>query len=282
VLLRGLRIDGPGALSVPNVDQVQFTNCQGLVLLEDCVGNPTSTYGGTPRLVVFNCSQLEATRCQFGNSWVTGGRADLAHSPIVLRSSSIVSGSRYGLSATACQLQLVDTAVGVYQGYPSGPAIVLQGGDLRMVGGSTYQVFNNSIAGTGTMRVDPSVVFGGVGFGSQTIPRTTMPAVVATDGPLGGSVTVTMRGPAGDLGVLFAGLPGPPLFFPGIADPSWMLPGTEVVCTATVLAAGTGSAVTYPVPNVLALRGLRIVWQGASVSPANLLQASNPAVTTHW
>src|SRR5262249_3454299 len=145
-----------------------------------------------------------------------------------------------------------------------GPAIQMQGGDLRMVGGSTFSFGRPAIGGSGTARLDPSVSFGSFATNppiEPTIQATflPMPAVVATDGPLGGSVTATLRGPAGDVGILFAGLPGPPLQFPGITDPSWMLPGTEVVCMTTLLAAGAGSAVTYPVPNAVALRGLRVV-----------------------
>jgi hypothetical protein len=90
-----------------------------------------------------------------------------------------------------------------------------------------------------------------------------------------------LRGPAGDFGALLGGLTGQPFRFPGLADPSWMLPGSEVLCLmATLAPAGTG--VTYLVPNLPGLRGARFVWQGASFGTANGLQASNPAVTTHW
>jgi hypothetical protein len=212
--------------------------------------------------------------------------ADLSHSNVVLRSCNVYSGGPYGVLVNSSQLQCVDTSIGVYQGYPSGPAILLQGGDARLIGGSSYVVAGVNITGTGTARIDPSVVFRGYFGGpiASTVQATflTMPAVIATDGPLGGNVTVDLRGPAGDFGALLGGFPGPPLSFPGIADPSWMLPGTEVVCATTIFATGTSLSITVPVPNVAALRGLRVVWQGASFGTTNGLQASNPAVTTSW
>ena len=278
VLLRGLQVAtyfGSG--------QVQFTNCQGLLLLEDF----NHAVGSNPTLAATNCIQLHAVRCHFGDSQGFGSYNQLDHSSVVMCNSSFVgrSGPGSGLFTIACQLQLIDTSVAV-SGFPSGPAISMQGGDLRMVGGSTYSFLSGfGISGTGTARIDPSVaLFGGPPSISPSLQATfpTMPAVTATGGALGTSVTVDLRGPAGDFGALLAGLPGPPLSFPGIADPSWMLPGTEVVCASTILAAGTRLSIFVPVPNLASLRGTRIVWQGASFSAANGLQASNPAVTTHW
>jgi hypothetical protein len=279
VVLRGMVVD-------PLLGgQILCTNCLGLVSLANC----TSTNRTGPLLVVSNCSQVEATRCTLGDFTTTMVGAELDHSSVVFRTSQIAGGSPYALRAIAGQLQLVDTAVGGFPIYSILTGIELQGGDLRMVGGSASSFFNYAISGTGTARIDPSVVLTGSTLGgvAQISPAVqasslSMPAVTATDGPLGGSLTVDLRGPAGDFGALLAGLPGPPLAFPGIADPSWMLPGTEVVCATAILAAGTRLSITVPVPNVAALRGTRIVWQGASFGAANGLQASNPAVTTHW
>lgn len=263
---------------------VDLSSCQGLVLLEDCTVPDGS--GNGPVLTISTCAQVEVTRCSFGNGGYTLTGAILDHSCVVIRQSTICGGVP-GVRSTTCSLQLIDTSVGSFAGFFPLTAVQLQGGDLRMVGGSLYSFFSYAVSGTGTARIDPNVVFTGpTGNGgvSPTIQLTnpTMPAVEATDGPLGSSVSVDLRGPAGDFGALLAGLPGPPLSFPGIADPSWMLPGTEVVCATAILAAGTSLSITVPVPNVPALRGLRVVWQGASFGAVNGIQASNPAVTTHW
>jgi hypothetical protein len=275
VLLRRMQL-GWGSL-------VNLSNCQGLVVLEDCTVQAGG--GNGPILTISTCAQVEVTRSSFGDGSTFSG-ASLDHSNVVIRNSRICGGLP-GLQSTNCSLQLIDTLVGSLPGFIPSTAVDLQGGDLRVIGGSLFDFAAYSVSGIGTARIDPSVVFASLGLGMGIAPtiqltNPTMPAVVATDGPLGGSFTVDLRGPAGDFGALLAGLPGPPLSFPGIADPSWMLPGTEVVCATTILAAGAHLVISVPVPNLAALRGLRVVWQGASFGAVNGLQASNPAITTHW
>ena len=67
-----------------------------------------------------------------------------------------------------------------------------------------------------------------------------------------------------------------------IACAFWLQPGTESVCTFAAFTSGTPLTVTYAVPNVQAIRGLRLCWHGVSFGATNGLQASNPAITTHW
>ena len=143
-------------------------------------------------------------------------------------------------------------------------------------------VFQWSVAGSGALRVDPRA-----GLNSPTSPSIVtnhleMPAADSTGGSLGASVTTTVRGPAGDVGALLVGLPGPPLQFPGFADALWLQPGTESVCTFAAFAAGTSLAATYAVPNLQVIRGLRLCWHGVSFGATNGLQVSNPAISTHW
>lgn len=273
VLLRGLNLT-PSAI----VYWWSLSNCQGLVMFEDC-GRALSA-AVPPSLFATNCTQVSLDRCQLGWDPSCHHGATLVSSNVVFRSSYVA-----WVDATACHLQFLDSAVSSFScGYPSvAPAIQMTGGDTRVQAGSMVAtMFNWSVAGNGALRVDPRA-----GLNAPTSPsiqpnNLEMPAADSTGGSLGGSVTTTVRGPTGDVGALLVGLPGPPVQFPGFADVLWLQPGTESVCTFAAFTAGTALTVTYAVPNVQALRGLRLCWHGVSFGVTNGLQASNPAITTHW
>ena len=274
VLVHGMRSPGLASLTC--------SNCLGLVLVVDC-GDVTWFF--LPLMLnVSGCDRFHAAQCTFGGSGGIG--ATLNTSRCVFRACKIAGYT--GMSTTSGSVQLVDCSVDAVNGYPTGPAIWMNAGDVRIVGGRCTTWLQTNIAGTGVLRVDPTVTFSSVSSSSPwidpgiqftTVP---MPAVTANDASLGTNITATMRGPNGDVGALLVGLPGLPLLVPGFADAFWLQPGTEAVCAFTVFAAGVPLAVTYAVPNVPAMRGMRYCWQGASYGAANGLQASNPAITTHW
>ena len=271
VLLRGLQIAPYVWLS----SYWSLSNCQGLVLLKDL-----SPGGTPPGLMTANCRQVAVARCNLGDDVSCHVGAILTNSNVVFRSCHMA-----WVSATSCQLQFLDSFVSSLGcGYPSiAPAIQMNGGDTRIqAGSSTASAFNASVAGNGVLRVDPSATLGWPTYPPIQPTYLEMPAVAATGGSLGGSVTTTVRGPTGDVGALLVGLLGPPLQFPGFADALWLQPGTESVCTFAAFTAGTPLTVTYAVPNVQAIRGLRLCWHGVSFGATNGLQASNPAITTHW
>jgi hypothetical protein len=130
------------------------------------------------------------------------------------------------------------------------------------------------IVGNGSVRVDPAVGHNNPLFGPGVGTTAEMPSVVTIGGALGTPVAVTMRGPIGHAVVLLVGLPSPPLAVPGVIDPYWLQPGTEWTCASVQR--------SYPIPSVLALRGVRLGWQGLSYEPTAGLQASNPAIAAHW
>ncbi len=276
VLLRGLCIS-PNISPIAPIYRWSLSNSQGLVLFEDCGRQPSTAL--PPSLSATNCLQVSLDRCQFGYSPSCRHGASLVNSDVVFRSCGVA-----WVGAIGCRLQFLDSGVDSWGcGYPSvAPAIQMTGGDTRFLAGSAaIALFNSSVAGSGVLRIDPSATVA-PNFHSIQPNYLEMPAVDATGGSLGASVTTTMRGPTGDVGALLVGLPGPPLLFPGFTDSLWLQPGTESVCTFAALAAGTPLTVTYTVPNVQAIRGLRLCWHGVSFGATNGLQASNPAITMHW
>jgi len=270
VELRGLQSNS-GTLSV--------TNCLGLVVLEECVG--ISGTGLT--LNTFVCDQLYASLCRFGS---TRFGASLFATNAVFRGCQF-----YGylpLRTTASRIQLVDSdvaAASIQPALPSGPAIAMNGGDVRIVGGACMAWQHPCISGTGSLRAHPNVAFTQMPVIIEPTIQTVvteMPAVLALGGALGGTVYAQMRGAADELGALLVGFPGPAVQLPGFSDPFWLQPGSAWTCAVETSTSQWIANVAYPIPNAPAFRGLRLAWQAATFRAANGLQASNPAITTLW
>ena len=265
VELRGLQVS----------EQLSLNSCQGPVLLYSC--NVTGMAPGA--LQVTGCQQVYADTCSFASQPYAA--IILINSAAVLQNCGAWTQMVPGISMQASSLQLTDCIVSA--GTVVSTAVTLANADVRIIGGSLRTHFG--VSGTGGARIDPSVTFlfsvPQPFVGSVVGSIVEMPAVVATGGALGGSLTVAMRGPGGHAGALLAGWPGTPLGLPGILDPGWLRPGSESVCFVTIFAPGIPALVVLPVPNVPAFRGLRTAWQGLSYG-ATGLQASTPAIASHW
>ena len=287
---QGFAVSGTSAAQTVVVRGVQIhlgylvlANCQGPVVIEHCAFFYQGFNAWMP-LDIYDCAQVHVTDCALGG---TGSPAVQAtNSTVMLRNSSLRGQNcLHAFSSTVDFVECVQQQINPGSIILGSPAMFLQGSSVRLVGGSVAVSYGPCITGIGTARVDPTASLNpGNGYPVSTIPLVIapMPSVVATDGPLGGVVSTTMRGPMGELGALLVGLPGVPWSYPGIVDPIWLQPGSEGVCAFTVFAAGTPLQVTCAVPNVPAMRGMRFGWQGATYSPTSGLQASNPAITTHW
>jgi hypothetical protein len=273
VVVRGVQV---------NLGRILLAACQGPVVLEQCSYSHQGFLQAALQLDVHDCAQVHVADCLLGGDLSPAAQA--TDSTVLLRGSTLRGGTC--LFATASTVDFVDCVQQTgSSGFAGTTAMFLQGGSVRLVGGSITARLGTCIAGTGSARVDPSTTMTPRnGFPVSTIPMTLvpMPSVVASDGPLGGAMTTTMRGPDGGFGGLLVGLPGAAWTFPGIAEPIWLLRGTEAVCALAGFAAGTSLQVVFTIPNAPALRGARFGWQGVSHDAATGLQASNPAITTHW
>lgn len=193
-----------------------------------------------------------------------------------------------GLRVTGGTVQIVSgTVTGSFGlGYAGGPAIAMNGGDLRLLGGvhvtgglGVGGPSGHAVEGVGTVRVDPDVVLGGATpWLAPTLATSTAPQafVEVTPAPLGMPVTARMYGPVGQLGVLAVGFPGPSYTVPGITDPLFWDPSSAVTQVLGVPAAGAPLLGVVAVPNHTSFLGLSLLWHGLSYAPATGLLVSNP------
>ena len=238
---------------------------------------------GSQRLAVQQCDRVLVR----GNSY---------HGQVTLDASNVVfQGCYFGntnpglpcITQQGGRVQLAGSLV-VGQpavGRPAGTAVAMTGGDLRVLGGGQLgstaapgQV-GFAVAGTGTVRIDPSVtVFGGTSLFAPGVAVSTapMPEVTVAGGLLGAPTRPALHGPHGHLGVLAIGFPGPTYTVPGIVDPFFWAPTSVVTQAVGVPAPGLPVASTVNVPNQPVWLGLQLVSQGITFDPVAGLQASNP------
>lgn len=179
------------------------------------------------------------------------------------------------------QLRDCTVAAGVF-GAPAN-VIAMAGGEVRILGNSTLQAGITGtpqlcVAGTGTVRHEPSVSFvNGAAFGAGlTATVATMPRMLASLG--GGLVAVERHGEPGTIGAIALALVGTPLLVPGIQDALWLDPASTTVVTFGVFAPGAPITTSLPwaggpVPAV------RAVWQGIALDAGGGLALSNPSLT---
>jgi hypothetical protein len=138
---------------------------------------------------------------------------------------------------------------------PDGPSIILNLGQLSIDPSVTMQT-----------TVVPPIHGGSV----QTVA---MPSVTSTDAGLGGTLSATAAGPAGEAVVLLFGFPGLPLSIPGILHSIWLDPllHNEVVALGLP---PLSAAFTVPVDPFF--QGVRVGWQSIAF-PTSGAEASNPS-----
>lgn len=258
---------------------------QGLVLLEAIV--PNNNLYGSLRLGVSSCAAVVVRDSIFR------GTVALTDSVVTIERCTVRSGAGTGnhFAQVRGAVQLVDSVVaGPYLNTAiTAAACTLTQGDLRVLGTSRLEggfsgigTPGYAIAGTGTVRLSPQTVLTGHTPAIEpTVNATTlaMPTTSVVSAPLGAPVTASLLGPAGGIGVLAVGFPGPATFAPGLADPFCWSPGTVVTVAVGAIGPSTPLAHTAALPAPPAWLGLALVWQGVSLDPVGGLQASNPGVS---
>lgn len=164
-----------------------------------------------------------------------------------------------------------------------GTAVLMHGGDLRLLDGTTVAGGAGSpttaglaIDGTGTVRLDPSVTITGIApplAPGITAVTQAMPRVTTSHAALNGTLVADLQGP-GSSGFLAVSFRAQPLLVPGIADAIWLDPATSVL-----MGFGAPVSVSVPVPGFTALAGTQLVWQGFTFDAVLGLQASNASVS---
>ncbi|MCK5944430.1 MAG: hypothetical protein KAI24_20750, partial [Planctomycetes bacterium] len=272
VVLSGIAIDGllgPSRL-------VAHDNA-GTVLLDE-VGSVASL---GCELHVDDCDDLRARACRFAP--LASGSSNHIFSSEVQLTLGTFSTAPLSAATTVTDSRLtlcdVTSTGGVFGG-----AFLLQNSQVRVLGTTTIQTFSApAFGGAGAVRTDPAAAYltgASPAFGpGVTVQVREMPRVVAGTAAAGGQANGTMRGPAAAYGWLFAGLSGPATALPGL-DPVLLLAGSELLLASGPLVAPL--ATSYPVPNVPAVLGVAVTWQGVSHDPVYGLQLSNGTSYAHY
>lgn len=164
------------------------------------------------------------------------------------------------------------------------PPVLLAGSILRTFEGSSIRVtagffgsLSGAVGGNGVALLHPGTIL----IGSPAIAASVfhqfvdVPSLSVTAAGIGAQVVVSLDGPAGMAGVLAVAFPGPPWAVSFILGEVWLHPASAAIQVAVVF--GTAPLVgTVNVPNLPALRGLHLVWQGLSIDPIAGAVASNP------
>jgi hypothetical protein len=197
-----------------------------------------------------------------------------------------------GLTQNGGAVDLVETSVtgGVgLTNFTAGPAVLMNGGNLRALGGGQLRCglasINNgsqpphAISGNGTVRVDPDVnlpanqtIAAGIALTYVRQPRVRVDAAIA---PVAFSAHLT--GPNGAVGVLAIGLPGASHGAIGVLDRLWWDGSTAVVQAVGPTSQLIPLSATLNVPNSIHLAGVRLIWHGLVYEPLGGLQLSPAA-----
>ncbi|MCA8951487.1 MAG: hypothetical protein KDE27_18410 [Planctomycetes bacterium] len=130
--------------------------------------------------------------------------------------------------------------------------------------------------GGGTVRVTARAV---VGSASLPILVAPMPELLGASAPVGGVLSASVVGEAGDAVFLLTGLPANPTAIPGLTDALWLDANAVALNAAGTQPAGSTFTGTLTVPGSMAFLGLRLAWQAVAIGPVTGVQASNPVVT---
>lgn len=257
---------------------VQLTNCQGHVHLSRIQSSHNN-------LTAIACDQVTVRNMDLRDSAFDGCNAVLEGVHVFGRRAVpgeealvVANGS---MQLVACR---VDGSSGF--GFPLA-AVRLDNASLRILGNSTisggfglFQQYANAVVGNGTLRKDPAVVVSGAApaiSGAVVHSTVAMPMLDRTEGGLGDTITASLRGPSGHLGVLLIGYSAAPYVVAGLADELWYQPAASFVQAIGVPQAGIPLSGSLSIPNLAGFLGHRFVWQAVTYDGVGGYQASNPS-----
>jgi hypothetical protein len=242
-------IDSPLMASTSSELWILATNCDRLVL-RDVV--PAGAGTVNLRLNVVGCTTV-LEQCVFGG--------------VLITTTIVQQGGR---------LDLVDTTASAPWPLPTvQPPVILNGGELHLLGTSRVLGAYSSISGTGSVWIDAGVT-------TSLIVAPGVTAVVKPTSSLrttftGTALEATLKTPNGWFGAIAISLPGPRVQVPGMEDEVWLDGGSLQFLASGLM--GPGTPVVASVPWSLGLLvGYPSMWQGVTFDPIDGLQVSNPSL----
>lgn len=229
---------------------IHATNCDRLVL-RDAV--PVAPGTVNLRLSVDGCHTV-LERCVFGGLFVT--------------TTIVQQGGR---------LDLVDSTAAAQWPLPTvQPPVILNGGELHLLGTSYVQGAYGSVTGTGSVWIDAGVTLSHTitAAGLTVVPRPTSSLRTTFTGT---HAEATLTAPSGWFGAIAVSVPGPRVQVPGMDDEVWLDGGSLQFVAQGVTGPGTPVVASLPY-TVGALVGYPSMWQGVTYDPVDGLQVSNPSL----
>lgn len=283
----------------------QITNCQGYVHIEAVLDQrPTINPSLLHSFTVTDSAQVLFRACVL---W----HAKFSNSAVVVESCNVSGGWPYcaslqctyaypALELTGGQTQVMQSSLRGGRGQPSvagyplrlnKPSIQASNADVRVFPSAILETWSvpgvpdaRAIDGTGTLRIHPGATLTtaaspaiGPAIASQFVEMPRLRLLYTSVSP-GGTIVAEALASVGDLALLLAGLPGPPLTVPGIVDPVWIDPAVFAVAgVGTIGTSGPAMSVagSIAVPNQPGMLGTRIGWQCVAWNGTSL-EASNP------
>lgn len=266
-VVRGMQLRSAVANTAAEV-RVEFN--QGLVFL-DGLGDFAAR-----RLQATQCDALLVSRCAWSGLAQAG--ATLTNCRAVLDDCSVGELLQIGGDVQLAGCLVAGRSNTLQTG---GPALTMQGGTVRVLGGWLSGGFSLvapglAIAGTGAARITPDTQVSGaspplgpaISASFGTMPR------AATSWVTGPFYSVYASGTPGELAVLVGSVRALPQSLPGL-DALWLDGATLRIEAAGVF--GTGVVANMlALPTSPALTGLAVVWQVVSFAPTGALAFSNP------
>lgn len=132
----------------------------------------------------------------------------------------------------------------------------------------------SAIEGSGSLTIDPVVMLvptGGAAAVASGIQSSTtdLPSLSVEGGSPGGQITGNLRGTSAQPFAVFAGLPASPLSTP--FGPLWLMPSPMITVIGGIFGASGAAAWSVNIPNVPALTGAVLGWQGLVVTGSGLV-----------
>ncbi len=281
---------------------ISVSGCQGRVVFEQVTASPPWNTNGPRGLNVSGSTHVELRNCTIDSGAAVGTGLFVAEASTIRGRSAIwpsLQGNAYatpGLSVgSGSNVHLMQCVVRGGSGmcplaclggqvpaapYENQPAMVLFGGTVTVRGqsslvGGAMTVQEAAVTGTGSLRLAPSVTLAGAVTSTPAAVVLAMPDVRSSSAPLGGSITATANGVAGDVLVLVLGLPGPELVLPGAQDSLWIEPAGHLWAALGVAPPLTASVA---VPSLQSLLGVELAWQAVAFSPVNGFAVSQPSI----
>lgn len=126
----------------------------------------------------------------------------------------------------------------------------------------------------------PTPSLGGIASAGVLLQQRSIPAAKASTAPLGGTFTATVQGNLNDIAVVYASTLSQPL--PVLGVPVFLDLVTAVPLGFALVPANGSVGFPLPIANNLALRGFQLEASGATLSPAGVLELTNPIAGLLW